>query len=563
MYYPSNFPRDLEPHLITLLLKLQSIWSALPHQTTTTWHKHIRAVLQQKEYAVFNGKTPPYWWLQFMLLRHKKKLDPHFVSHLESTLIKTKIRSISGIVPLTLFTKGVACPFNCSYCPSEPNVPKSYLSDEPAVMRAIRSHYDPFIQTQSRLIMFALSGHSIDKIEIIIKGGTFSFLPKRYRTFFLRRIFQACNTDTKHFIDDDTIKMDKSATTLSLEQTKNERAPSRIIGINIETRPDYITPDELIYLRRLGVTHIEIGVQTLFDDVYTKIKRGHTVQSVIAATRMLKDAGFKVGYHFMLNLPGSSATRDAEMLKMGFTDEAFKPDHIKLYPTTITKFTRLADDYKKGAYVPYPLEQMIDVILEAKKNIIPVWVRIGRLTRDITTTMMEAHLFPPNLREVIQKRQSEDHIECQCIRCREIQLANPQLPITTRITEYPSSGGREFFIEKIDRNSKCLGFIRLRFPSYLFDKKIDPLFAALRGSAIIRELHVYGKSTPLGGQEVKSAQHKGWGEELLLTAEKITREAGIGKLAVISGIGVREYYRKKGFELRSTYMIKKLAKTTT
>lgn len=562
MYYPSNFPRDLEPHLITLLLKLQNIWEEKPQQTPATWHKHMRFVLQQKEYAVFQGKTPPYWWLQFMLLRHKDRLNPSFVTHLESTLIKTKIRSISGIVPLTLFTKGVACPFNCIYCPSEPNVPKSYLSDEPAVMRAIRSHYDPFIQTQSRLIMFALSGHSIDKIEIIIKGGTFSFLPKRYRTFFLRRIFQACNADTKHFIDDNSNEPPKGPTTLPLEQTKNEKAPSRIIGINIETRPDYINKDELMYLRRLGVTHIEIGVQTLFDDVYTKIKRGHTVQSVVNATRMLKDAGFKVGYHFMLNLPGSSAKRDTEMLHMGFTDEAFKPDHIKLYPTTITKFTRLADEYKKGAYVPYPLEQMVEVILQAKKDIFPVWVRIGRLTRDITTTMMEAHLFPPNLREVIQKKQIENHIECQCIRCREIQLANPRLPITTRITEYPSSGGREFFIEKIDKDNRCLGFIRLRFPSYLFDKNTVPLYAALKGSAIIRELHVYGKSTPLGGQEIKSAQHKGWGEELLSIAEDLTEKAGIEKLAVISGIGVREYYRKKGYGLQSTYMIKKLEKST-
>lgn len=562
MYYPSNFPRDLEPHLITLLLKLQTIWENAPQQTLVTWRKHLRKVLQQKEYVAFGGKTPPYWWFQFMMGRHKKLLNPDFVSHLESTLIKTKVRSISGIVPLTLFTKGVACPFNCIYCPSEPNVPKSYLSDEPAVMRAIRSHYDPLIQTQSRLIMFALSGHSIDKIEIIIKGGTFSFLPKRYRTFFLRRIFQACNNDTKNFIDGAPLESEKG-TTLSREQTKNEKAPSRIIGVNIETRPDYITPSELIYLRRLGVTHVEIGVQTLFDDVYTKIKRGHTVKSVVTATRLLKDAGFKVGYHFMLNLPGSSKERDAEMLKMGFTDEAFKPDHIKLYPTTITKFTRLADEYKKGAYVPYPLEQMIEVILDAKKNIFPVWVRIGRLTRDITTIMMEAQLFPPNLREVIQKRQIEEHIQCQCIRCREIQLHTHQLPITTRITEYTSSGGREYFIEKIDAHKRCLGFIRLRFPSYLYDVSTPPLFKALENAAIIRELHIYGKSTPLGGQERKSAQHKGWGEELLARAEEIVRSASIPKLAVISGVGVREYYRRKGYKLQSTYMIKKLKKSVT
>lgn len=556
MYYPSNFPRNLESHLITLLLKLQSVWEKNSDQSNELWHKHIRKIMQGKEFALFGGKTPPYWWLQFMLLRHKKSFIPAFAAHIESTLIKTKIRSISGIVPLTLFTKGVACPFNCTYCPSEPNVPKSYLSDEPAVMRAIRSHYDPFIQTQSRLIMFALSGHSIDKIEIIIKGGTFSFLPRRYRTFFIRRIFDACNVDTKKYLLDEKIILSRAS--LKQAQNKNEKASSRIIGINIETRPDYINKIELQYLRKLGVTHVEIGVQTLFDDIYTKIKRGHTVADVATATQQLKDAGFKVGYHFMLNLPGSSPEKDTEMLQMGFTDTRFKPDHLKLYPTTVTKFTKLFESYKKGEYIPYSLEEMIEVIIAAKKNVVPPWVRIGRLTRDITTNMMEAQLFPPNLREVIQKKLDTDKIECRCIRCREIQLEMPTLPITTRITTYSSSGGKELFIEKIDAHEKCLGFIRLRFPSYLFNSSIKPIFRSLHHSALIRELHVYGKSTPIGEHLKKSTQHKGLGEELLLIAEELVKKEGIKKLAIISGVGVRDYYRKFGYKLTQTYMQKSL-----
>lgn len=491
-----------------------------------------------------------------MLLRHKENFDSKFAFHIESTLIKTKVRSISGIVPLTLFTKGVACPFNCIYCPSEPNVPKSYLSDEPAVMRAIRSHYDPFIQTQSRLIMFALSGHSIDKIEIIIKGGTFSFLPKRYRTFFIRRIFDACNVDTKQYLFDG--KIISSRAPFDNAQNKNEAAPSRIIGINIETRPDYINISELQYLRKLGVTHVEIGVQTLFDDIYTRIKRGHTVADVTSATQLLKDAGFKVGYHFMLNLPGSTPEKDKEMLQMGFNDERFKPDHLKLYPTTVTKFTKLFEEYKKGKYTPYSLDRMIDVIIAAKKNDVPPWVRIGRLTRDITTTMMEAQLFPPNLREVIQKKLETDKIDCQCIRCREIQLGAPTLPINTRIIRYSASGGQEFFIEKIDATKKCLGFIRLRFPSYLFDSSVKPIFKSLDNSALIRELHVYGKSTPIGEHQKKSTQHKGLGEELLSIAEELVKKEGIKKLAIISGVGVRDYYRKFGYKLTQTYLTKSL-----
>jgi len=557
VYYPSNFPRHLETHLITLLLKLQSVWEKKQSQTVPSWHKHIRETLKQNEFSLFEGKTPPYWWLQFMMMRHGNKFDKEFVHHLNSMLIKTKIRSISGIVPLTLFTKGVACPFNCIYCPSEPNVPKSYLSDEPAVMRAIRSHYDPYIQTQSRLIMFALSGHSVDKVEMIIKGGTFSFLPKRYRTFFVSRIFQACNVDTKKYLKDGITAPLKS--TLINAQEQNESAPSRIIGINIETRPDYINKDELIYLRKLGVTHVEIGVQTLFDEIYTKIKRGHTVEDVVQATLQLKDAGFKVGYHFMLNLPGSSPEKDVEMLKMGFEDARFKPDHLKLYPTTVTKFTHLAELYKKGEYKPYSLEKMNNVVLNIKKHIVPPWVRIGRLTRDITTNMMEAQLFPPNLREVIQKKQLVEHIQCQCIRCREIQLDAPALPITTRITKYESSGGREYFIEKIDAKKRCLGFIRLRFPSYLFNAAIKPIIATLNGAALIRELHVYGKSTPIGEHEKKSSQHRGFGEELLILVEEIARKEGVKKLAVISGIGVRDYYRNRGYALSQTYMVKKLS----
>ena len=501
---------------------------------------------------------PSFWWLQFVLYRHEDVFKKKFIDHIHMTLIKTKMRSISGVVPLTLFTKGIACPFNCVYCPSEPNMPKSYFSDEPAVMRAIRNNFEPFKQIESRLVMFSLSNHSIEKIEIIIKGGTFSFLPKRYRTFFIKKIFEGCNTDTLCMLKSGK-QNHLSSKSLEVAQLENERAPSRIIGINIETRPDYIDTKEIHYLRKLGVTHVELGVQTLFDDIYKTIKRGHTVATVAQATRLLKDAGFKVGYHLMLNLPGSTAEMDEKMLGEAFTDSRFQPDHLKLYPTTVTKFTRLSEMYKNGLYKPYSFKELINTIVNFKNNAVPPWVRIGRLTRDITTTMMDVQLFPPNLREWIQKELVQRHVQCRCIRCREIQLNKPTFPTSIRAIEYNSAEGKEHFVEIIDANKKCLGFVRLRFPSYLFSNKYKPLFSVLKNSAIIRELHVYGKAMEIGENDTKATQHKGIGEQLLTFSENIVKKNNIRKVAIISGIGVRNYYRKRGYKLEETYMIKNIS----
>lgn len=556
MFYPANFPRQFEESLISLLLLLQTDWIDSSDKKRYDWQRLIRKKIKHDPYkTLFQGKMPSFWWFQFILYRHEHLFKSKFIEHIHTTLIKTKIRSISGVVPLTLFTKGVACPFNCTYCPSEPGMPKSYFSDEPAVMRAIRNNFEPFRQIESRLIMFALSNHSIDKIEVIIKGGTFSFLPRRYRTYFIKKIFEGCNTDTLAMLKSGE-KNHLSSSTLEKSQIQNETAPSRIIGINIETRPDYITAREIRYLRKLGITHVELGVQTLSNEIYNTIKRGHTTDAVVKATKMLKDVGFKIGYHLMLNLPGSSPEIDSAMLETTFINPQFQPDHLKLYPTTVTKYTRLAKEYQAGLYKPYSLDELIHIIATFKKNIVPPWVRIGRLTRDITTTMMDAQLFPPNLRESIQREMNHKNIQCNCIRCREIQLEKPIGSVSTRIISYDSAGGREYFIEKIDEAKKCLGFIRLRLPSFLFDNKSKPLFPILRDSSIIRELHVYGKAMEIGENKTNATQHKGLGEELLLLAEETAKKEGIKKLAIISGVGVRGYYRKFGYHLEDSYMVK-------
>jgi len=552
MFYPKNFPCKLEQTLIELLLFIQN--NSENKLTSKNLVSLIHSYIKLNS-APFQGTVPSYWWLQFILYRHKEKFKNDFIALIKPLLTKTKTRSLSGIIPLSLFTKGVGCPFNCAYCPNEPGMPKSYLSDEPAVMRALRHNFDPFKQTQSRLIMFCLSNHPLDKVEIIIKGGTFSFYSKQYRTHFVKKIFEACNTNIRNHIVTGN-EQSKNRFNLNKEQEQNEKASSRIIGINIETRPDYINQSELRYLRKLGVTHVEIGVQALDNTIYTLIRRGHTIQTVIDATQQLKDAGFKVGYHLMLNLPGSNPEKDLLLLKKAFENDSFKPDHLKLYPTAITPFTDISKWYKTKKYNPYELSKMIKTIITFKKNVVPEWTRIGRLTRDITTNMMENRQFPPNLRELIQKEMSIKNIVCKCIRCREIKDNKITGKMKLKIIKYQASGGTEYFLEYSDEKNRSLGFLRLRIPSHITNKNIKPLFPVLKNTTIIRELHVYGQSTEIGSKIKKNIQHKSLGEKLLIKAEEITQKQGLKKLVVIAGIGTRDYYRKFGYELISTYMVK-------
>src|SRR3989338_3582668 len=265
MFFPRNFPNKFERPLIELLLLLEEDFKKVVPSDDKKFNRLVLDKLKMNDIQkYFKDIKPSNWWLTFILLRHEEKFSPKFIEHIRPFLTKTKTRSTSGIVALSLFTKGVGCPFSCVYCPNEPGVPKSYFSDEPAVMRAIRHNFDPYKQTLQRLIMFALSNHPIDKVEIIIKGGTFSFYPKAYRRWFVKRIFDACNVDVTSYLKTGGL-MCNSSKTLIHAQKKNEIGKSRIIGINIETRPDYITKGEIKFLRTLGVTHVEIGVQILDD----------------------------------------------------------------------------------------------------------------------------------------------------------------------------------------------------------------------------------------------------------------------------------------------------------
>lgn len=438
-------------------------------------------------------------------------------------------------------------------------MPKSYLSNEPAVMRAIDARFDPYVQVQNRLRSLELNGHQTDKIELIVMGGTFSYLPKVYQRKFITECFRACNEYGKRKAKSGKRKARKED--LFYEQRKNEKAKHRIIGLTLETRPDYIDEKEILNFRELGCTRVELGVQSIFDDVLEPNKRGHKVSETIRATKLLKDAGFKINYHIMPGLPGSSLAKDFQMFQELFSNENFRPDMLKIYPTVVMKNSALYALWKRGGYKPLNDKQFEKLIVQIKNETIPPYVRIQRLVRDVPASSIMAGPIVSNLRQLIAK---ESH--CQCIRCREVR-SDYQIKekIVLDKIEYAASGGKEIFLQYVspastrsnrgepDKN-KLFALLRLRIP----ENSADHFIPALQGAALIREVHTYGKLTAIDTQDKKNVQHIGLGKKLMLEAEKLARKYGFKKIVVISGVGAREYYRKLGYKLQNSYMIKYL-----
>jgi elongator complex protein 3 len=473
-------------------------------------------------------------------------------SKLEKVLVKRKVRSISGVSPVAIFTKPNDCPGNCHFCPSQENIPKSYLDNEPAVMRAIRNNYDPILQVWDRLEALRLAGHPTSKIELIVMGGSCSSYSGNYLLGYFKKIFWAAN-NYQPGIDKSKIVKYKEEQTITALQKKNEEASSRLIGISVETRPDLINLKDLKFWRKLGVTRVEIGVQTLDEEVLAYVNRGHGIKEVVESTKLLKDNGFKVIYHLMPGLPGSNFAKDKKVFKEIFTDSRFKPDQIKIYPCVVTKGAKIYDWYKKGKFRPYSEEQLTKYLIELKKKV-PYWVRIIRVIRDIPSTSIEAGNKRNNLRQLLKQKMDKLKLKCNCIRCREAgdnKVKNEKL----FIDEFSSSNGKEIFISSEDKNRELLyGILRLRLPSE--DKKVTEL---LNDSAIVRELHTYGQSVEIGSINDNYVQHKGVGKRLMEAAEEyVRRKTDFEKIAVISGVGVRQYYRKLGYQLEDTYMIKSL-----
>lgn len=497
-------------------------------------------------------KLPPPPSSDILKAYHKllenKKIKKSF--RLENVLIRRAVRTLSGIAPITVLTKPAPCPGQCVYCPTEATMPKSYISNEPAAMRALLLRFNPYQQVAKRLQAMQDNGHPTDKIELIVKGGTWSAYDRKYQQWFIKQCFDAANSFGGRK------KMSKN---IVQAQKKNEKAKNRIIGLTLETRPDWITPEEIVRLRKLGCTRIELGVQSLDDRILQMVKRGHYTDWVVRATQLLKDAGFKVDYHMMPALPGSTPAKDIKMFKQLFDDSRFCPDMIKIYPCVILPNSELYQWWKQGKYKPWSEQTMIKTFAKIK-SLIPRYVRISRLIRDFPTPDVAAGTHVSNLREAVQKEMKKQGLSCQCLRCREIghnpQIDPSKVKPTLFIDKYEASGGTEYFISFEDKERQVvLAFLRLRLPPKENQVIIRHL-PELKKAALIRELHTYGHLLPLTAKSALSAQHKGLGKKLMQEAKKIALKNQYKKIAVISGIGVREYYRKLGYKAKGTYMIK-------
>ncbi|MBI4117659.1 MAG: tRNA uridine(34) 5-carboxymethylaminomethyl modification radical SAM/GNAT enzyme Elp3 [Parcubacteria group bacterium] len=484
---------------------------------------------------------------------------------LENMLQKRAIRTSSGVAVVALLTKPFPCPGKCVYCPTAKNMPKSYLPDQPAVMRAVRNAWDPYRQVKSRITALHLNGHNTEKIELHITGGTWSFYPKQYQTWFIKRCFDAANSRFE-MTDENAAKLhkiDKGKKNLIAAQKKNEYAKNRIIGMTIETRPDHITETEVKRLRDLGCTRIELGVQSVDDAVQKLTRREEDGSDAARATKLLRNAGFKIQYHMMPGLPGSTPEKDILGFKKIFSDADFKPDQLKIYPCVVVKDALLYRWWKQGNYRPYTDEELFETLLEIKK-IVPQYVRIDRVFRDIPSKTVLAGNKILNLREYLQKELEKRGEKCRCMRCRQVgkEAANTQYSVHSTQREkiimhefeFEASGGKEFFISfENEFQTTLYSFLRLRLP-----RQEDIFISDLKHCALIRELHTYGKVQSIREKDSTSdsSQHRGLGKKLLRRAEAIAQKKGYEKIAVIAGIGSREYYKKLGYRLSGTYMVK-------
>jgi len=482
-----------------------------------------------------------------LLLAYQSLLSRQLIGRsveLEKFLTLKSTRSNSGIVVVSVLTKPYDCPGKCIYCPTQAGAPKSYLAKEPAVMRAIVCKFDPFLQVSTRLKALKAVGHVTDKVNIRIIGGTWSAYPREYREEFVKELFRAANSQN----------LESRSWKLAKLHNYNETAKHRIVEISVETRQDYIDLNEIKHLRKLGVTKVELGVQSVYDKVLLLNNRGNETSATINATRMLKNAGFKVSYQMMVNLYGSDLSQDLGMFRELFSNPAFKPDHLKIYPLALVKEAAIYDLYSQNKFKPYSEEELVTLLKEIKK-LVPVYCRIERVIRDIPTEyIVEGGAKVSNLRQRVMSELEKEGTSCRCIRCREIKNdfdLNAKYQMFRQ--DYEASEGREIFlsIESGDR-SRLLALLRLRVP----DDWSETL-PVLKNSAIIREMHTYGPQVSIGKTNDRAAQHQGFGTKLLEKAEQIiAAEFKLEKVAVISGVGVRGFFAKNGFKLDREYMTK-------
>jgi len=461
--------------------------------------------------------------------------------------MRKSTRTISGVTPVAVMIEPMKCPGQCIYCPTFVAAPQSYTPESPAVLRAIKCNYDAKKQVELRLRILSAMGHPTDKIELIVMGGTFLAYPQDYQYQFIKDCFDALNGEES----------------ITLEEAKrlNETTNHRCTGLCIETRPDWCGQEEIDRMLQFGTTRVELGIQILDDEIYRLVKRGHKVEDVVKATTLLKEHGFKVHYHWMPGLPGSTPDRDLELSVRLFSDARFKPDGLKLYPTMVVEGTELEKWHQDGRYQPYDDDTMTNLICQIK-SIVPKYVRISRVLRDIPAKFIVGGL-KDSLRDVVKQRMKQQAVACKCIRCREYghraqdgwEIGEPRI---IRM-DYEASGGKEIFLSFEDAKETLFGLLRMRIQS----KPIARLEVKIRGNlALIRELHIYGPEVSLKHRSPTAVQHKGLGKALLQEAERIaSEEFQSPMMAVLSGIGAKEYYREFGYNSQADYMVKSLSLT--
>lgn len=522
-----------------------------------------------------SSEFPSY--IQILMHASKKEYD-------KLKFLQTKpIRTISGVAPLAIMTKPIQCPHGkCTFCPGGLNsyfgdMPQSYTGNEPATMRAARNGYDPYLQVFNRLEQYQLLNHNLDKIEMIIMGGTFPSFDVKYQEEFVKHALKAMNDfgemfykegfdllkfkeffelpcDVKDQPREENIKGKvlklKGECSLEKEQLRNETSYVRCVAMALETRPDYCKGKEIDMMLNLGCTRVELGVQSIYDSVLKRSERGHTVKDAVEATQMMKDSFLKIGYHIMPGLDSSDKEKDVQMFKEIFSNPDYMPDFLKIYPCMVMPGTKLNEKYSQGKFKPLTTKEAASLIAEGKLYI-PKFCRVQRIQRDIPTKVVAAGVDVTNLRQHVDGEMRIKKIKCRCIRCHEPK-DKPVGEVRMHRLDYEASNGQEVFLSMEDKNNTLIGFCRMRKPYMPFRKEITS------GTVGIRELHVYSPSLTIGTKDDSSFQHRGYGKQLMLEAERIaTEDFDAKKIAVISGIGVKEYFRKKlNYKKDGIYMSK-------
>lgn len=489
------------------------------------------------------------------LLEKVIKHSPIKEKEMLEALKMKRTRTLSGVTPVTVLTKPFPCPGRCIYCPDDLKMPKSYLSTEPGAQRALSNKFDPYLQVFNRLVAYNKIGHPTDKIELIVLGGTWSYYPKNYQIWFIKKCFDALNDfnpTLSGYIDKIANQRKCTWKDLNIAQKKNESTKSRCVGLVLETRPDFVNILEIRNLRKFGATKIQVGVQSLDSTVLKVNKRGHGIRETENAFKLLRQAGFKIHVHWMPNLLGSTPKSDIKDYQKLFHDKRFKPDEIKIYPCSLLKDTGLVPYYKKKIWKPYTKRQLM-YVLKKCMVLTPRWCRITRMVRDISSADIIAGNKKSNIRQDVELELVKSGAKISEIRYREVRGVKVNLPeLDLKVTKYETSVSKEFFLEYVTDKDKIVGFLRLSLPI------TENPIRELKSSAIIREVHVYGQSLSIGNNEVGKSQHIGIGTKLIEKAKEIAIQHGFNKMSVISSIGTKSYYKKLGFNNGQLYQYQKL-----